>query len=78
MADYVTVDSFKQGWDFFTKKIYVAGVGDEWGKFPCSDFACSGCNDWLDCDKPNRKVTKIFQYISKLLSLENFVIYTYS
>ena len=60
MADYVSVDSFKQGWNFFTKKIYVEGMGYRYGKFLCSDFACSGCNDWLDCDKPNRKVNTNF------------------
>ena len=53
MADYVTIGEFAQGWTFFIDKI-----DGDYGKFPCSDFACSGCDDWLDCDNQNRKVKK--------------------
>ena len=54
--DYVSIDQFNQGWNFFTKKI--AGPG--FGKFPCSSFSCSGCDDWLDADNQNRNVDKLY------------------
>ena len=59
MADYVSVDQFSEGWNFFIKKIYE----DEeyrWGKFPCSSFSCSGCDDWLDADNQNRNVDELY------------------
>ena len=49
MAEYISVDEFDQGWNFFTKKIW-----GRWGKFPCSKFSCSGCDDWLDSENQNR------------------------
>ena len=52
MASYVSISEFAQGWNFFTKKM----DDEDYGKFPCSDFDCSGCDDWLDCDNQNRKV----------------------
>ena len=56
MADYVSIAELSQGWTFFIKKM----SDRSYGRFPCSDFGCSGCDDWLDCDNENRKV-KIFQ-----------------
>ena len=60
MSDYVSIDQFNQGWNFFTKQIdcYAVHEGKMWGKFPCSDFSCSGCDDWLDADNQNRNVDK--------------------
>ena len=58
MADYVSIAEFAQGWTFFAKKIRV-GSEYKWGKFACSDFSCSGCDDWLDCDNQNRKVNNL-------------------
>ena len=55
MADYVSIDEFNQGWNFFTKKIKFFGK-ETFGKFPCSQFSCSDCDDWLDADNQNRKV----------------------
>ena len=57
MADYVCIDQFRQGWTFFIEKIGIL-----WGKFPCSEFSCSGCDDWLDCENQNRKVKKIWTH----------------
>ena len=54
MSDYVTIDQFNQGWNFFVRKI-----GYWWGRFPCSNFSCSGCDDWLDADRHNRKVKNV-------------------
>ena len=57
MADYVTVEEFADGWNFFAVKMVYNNLNEKkWGKFPCSDFSCSGCDDWLDCDNQNRKV----------------------
>ena len=54
MANYVSINEFNQGWKFFAKK-----MGNwEYGKFPCSSFSCSGCDDWLDADNQNRNVDK--------------------
>ena len=53
--DYVSVAGFALGWFFFIKKM----KWDEsqlYGRFLCNDFGCSGCDDWLDSEKPNRKV----------------------
>ena len=60
MSDHVSIDEFNQGWKFFAKKItnYSAEVVYP-GKFPCSDFSCSGCDDWLDADNQNRNVNKL-------------------
>lgn len=55
MSDYVSTDQFKQGWNFFTKNVSYNMTG----KFPCSDFSCPGCNDWLDADNQNRNVHKL-------------------
>ena len=59
--DYVSIDQFNRGWNFFTKEIkdnegnlvYI-------GKFPCSEFSCTvtGCDDWLDAENQNRNVDK--------------------
>ena len=54
MAEYVSIREFAQGWNYFTKKIKV--IVPQYGKFPCSDFSCSDCDDWLDCDSQNRNV----------------------
>ena len=54
MSDYVSIDQFNQGWNFFAEEI--SGF---WGKFPCSKFSCSGCDDWLDADNQNRNVDKM-------------------
>ena len=54
MSDYVSIAEFDQGWNFFTKEISY-----HWGKFPCSDFSCPGCDDWLDAYNQNRKVNKL-------------------
>lgn len=60
MADYVSIDEFNSGWTFFTK--YISGAASEGvggipnGKFPCSYYSCSGCDDWLDTDNTNRNV----------------------
>ena len=61
MADYVSIGEFGQGWTFFIHKIQVNEP--KYGKFLCSDFSCSGCDDWLDCENQNRKVdnSKLFQ-----------------
>ena len=48
MADYVSVDQFNHGWTFFIKKI-----ANQWGKFTCRQFRCSGCDDWLDFNNQN-------------------------
>ena len=50
MADYVSIGEFDLGWTFFAKKVFL------YGDFPCSDFDCAGCDDWLDCENQNRKV----------------------
>ena len=57
MAEYVSISEFVNGWTYFTKKILLTADDEElYGKFPCSDFSCTGCDDWLDCDNPNRTV----------------------
>ena len=57
MARYVSINQFDNGWTFFAKKIETYSYGYNCdGKFPCSDYACSGCDDWLDSDNQNRKV----------------------
>ena len=60
MAEYVSIGEFANGWTFFTKKLRC---GDEklYGKFLCSDFLCTGCDDWLNCDNQNRKVKILMQ-----------------
>ena len=59
MAEYVTIREFAQGWTFFARKImYDDFVMVVDGTFPCVDFACSGCDDWLHSDNQNRKVEK--------------------
>ena len=52
MASYVSVREFAQGWTFFAKRVLPGPDG----KFRCSKFSCSGCDDWLDSDNQNRKV----------------------
>ena len=64
MNDYVQIDAFNQGWKFFTKKISVYDMEirrdtEKFGKFPCSEFGCDGCGDWLDADDHNRNVYKV-------------------
>ena len=54
MNHFVSIDEFNQGWKFFTKKTY-----GRYGKFPCSEFSCSGCDDWLDCENHNRNFYKL-------------------
>ena len=54
--DYVSIDQFNQGWNFFTKDCDSEYMD---GKFPCSEFSCSGCDDWLDADNQNRNVYKL-------------------
>ena len=54
MSNYASINEFSQGWNFFTKNI-----DGDWGKFPCSEFACSGCDDWLDADNQNRNVYEL-------------------
>ena len=58
--NYVSIDQFNQGWKFFAKEISKAYNGEvEFpGKFACSSFSCSGCDDWLDADNQNRNVNK--------------------
>ena len=56
MADYVSISEFAQGWTFYTEKISV-GPEQRYGHFQCSNFDCSGCDDWLDCNNQNRTVT---------------------
>ena len=58
MSDYVSIQEFNQGWNFFIKKINH-GPHKMWGKFPCSEFSCSGCDDWLDADNQNRNDDKL-------------------
>ena len=65
MADYVSIDEFKQGWTFFAKKIW-----GRWGKYPCSKFSCSGCEDWLDCDNQNRNSNKFEPKVYRKVELE--------
>ena len=57
--DYVSIDQFNQGWKFFAKKIEDDGETFHAGKFPCSEFSCLGCDDWLDADNHNRNVDKV-------------------
>ena len=57
MANYVSINEFNQGWKFFAKRI--DDFGEKWGKFPCSEFSCSGCDDWLDADNQNRNVLQV-------------------
>ena len=58
--DYVSIDQFNQGWKFFARKIMDRyGRMEHDGKFPCSEFSCSGCDDWLDADNQNRNVDKV-------------------
>ena len=64
MTDYDSIDEFNHGWNFFTKKIAVHGFQtetytDKLGKFPCSEFLCPGCDDWLDADNQNRNIDKL-------------------
>ena len=60
MAEYVTIREFAQGWTFFARKImYDDFVMVVDGTFPCVDFACSGCDDWLHSDNQNRKVENL-------------------
>ena len=54
----ISIDEFDTGWQFFIKKIERFGE-KKWGKFPCSKFTCSGCDDWLDADNQNRNVDKL-------------------
>ena len=58
--DYVSIAEFNQGWNFFAKKVDCRGFrgGEKWGNFSCSEFSCSGCDDWLDADNQNRNVDK--------------------
>ena len=81
MPEYASIADFNQGWIFFTKKIkYGQYLVDEqvtlfdeeyYGKFPCSDFSCLGCDDWLDADNQNRNVDKLktHQLIQKVLNI---------
>ena len=57
IGGYMTISDFAQGWTFFTKEI--SNNNEKYGKFPCSDFSCSGCDDWLDCGNQDRNVTKV-------------------
>ena len=75
MAEYVSVGEFSQGWNFFAKNICFdeEDEGDEGdtacsGEFPCSDFSCSGCDDWLNCENQNRNV-KILKHNLFLFSI---------
>ena len=35
---------------------YVKSIDSKYGKFPCENFSCPGCDDWLDCEpNTNRK-----------------------
>ena len=68
MSDYISIDQFNQGWNFFTKKI--TNYSDKVvfaGKFSCSDFSCSGCDDWLDADNQNRNVDKLSSELANVL-----------
>lgn len=90
MADYVCIDEFSTGWDYFIRPIrtepirhfsqnvvtQVPGVLHSqsarsnrvsWGKFPCSDFSCAGCDDWLNCYHQNRKVNKLKTWVSQAI-----------
>ena len=58
MSDYISIAEFNQGWNFFIKKVDDYGFNYMLGKFPCSEFSCSGCDDWLDADNQNRNVDK--------------------
>ena len=68
MADYVSIDEFNQGWTFYTKTLSppledVNQPGFDWpdyGYFPCSEFSCYGCDDWLDAFNENRKVKNLY------------------
>ena len=57
MADYVSIDEFNQGWKFFIRKIKEDDE-EKYGDFPCSNFSCSGCDDWLDSVNQNRNADK--------------------
>ena len=60
MTNDVSIDEFNQGWDFFARKIKNGHQGlVAFGKFPCADFLCSGCDDWLDADNQNRNIDKL-------------------
>ena len=68
MASYVSVSEFAQEWTFFAKYVSL----NMEGKFPCSDFSCSGCDDWLDSDNQNRKVKNFSsQVYSTLVTLDS-------
>ena len=59
MTNYVSIDEFNQGWEFFARKI-KNGTDRLWkGDFSCAKFRCSGCDDWLDADNQNRIVDKL-------------------
>ena len=70
MADYISIDEFSRGWKFFTKKMKLSldetfildfhhSTEDKYGRFPCSQYLCSGCDDWLDAENQNRNANKL-------------------
>ena len=68
--EYVSIDQFNQGWNFFIKKINVSGF-PKWGEFPCSSFLCPGCDDWLDANNQNRNVDKLYsQFLTRVFDYE--------
>ena len=64
MSDNISIDDFNQNWAFFMREIEAPS----WSpftiecRFECSSFSCSGCNDWLDADRPNRKFQNWFRF----------------
>ena len=71
MADYVSVDQFREGWNYFTKEMVIKN-GDKneykWGSFTCGELGCEGCDDWIVAGNPNRNVLKILIFWSSALS----------
>ena len=58
MSDYISIADFNRNWNFFMRK-----VGRFSSAFKCSLFSCSGCDDWLDAESPNRNFRISFSYL---------------
>ena len=58
MADYVSIEDFNQGWNFFVRQI-TDGSEKKHGLFCCFEFECTGCDDWLNVNYENRNVNNL-------------------
>ena len=66
MSDNITIYDFSRGWTFFIRSnddYIIPNIFD--GPYDCSSFNCSGCNDWLDYYRTNRKFDNFNSQINK-------------